>query len=110
MFLFRMVFWLSLVVLVMPIDKDKLDSTNTQSISTGDALSIAGNALSDLSGFCARNPDVCVQGHEAFIAFSAKAKYVSSIAFDYLNEQLQEDTGGRTNNALAIDAQTQKQS
>ncbi|MEP2943605.1 MAG: DUF5330 domain-containing protein [Hyphomicrobiales bacterium] len=99
MFLFRVVFWLSLVVLVMPIDKDKLDTTTTQSISTVDALSFAGGALSDLSGFCARNPDVCVQGHEAFIAFSAKAKYVSSIALDYINEQLQEDTGEKTNNA-----------
>lgn len=92
MFLFRVVFWLSLVVLVMPVDKDNIDSTTTQSISTGDALSFAGGALSDLSGFCVRNPDVCVQGHEAFIAFSAKAKYVSSIAFDYLNKQMQEDT------------------
>ena len=110
MFIFRVVFWLSLVVLILPVDKEKLDTTVSQSISTGDALSIAGGALSDLSGFCARNPDVCIQGQEAFVAFSVKAKYVSALAYSYINEQMNENSDKQTNSAQALEVKSQIQS
>lgn len=105
MFLIRTVFWLSLVVLLVPINKDKVDPTVTQTVTAVDAISLASGALSDLSGFCLRNPDVCVQGHEAFMAFSVKAKYVSGIAYSYINKQLADNTDTGADNTP-----TQKQS
>lgn len=109
MFLIRTAFWLSLMVLILPIDKEKIDPTVTESISAAGALNLASGALYDLSGFCVRNPDVCKQGQEAFHAFSIKAKYVSGVAYSYLNEHFSQTPDPQAPDTLSIDVPTQKQ-
>lgn len=110
MFFTRTVFWLSLVVLLVPVNKDTVETHASQNVTAGDAISLASGALSDLSDFCVRNPEVCVQGHEAFIAFSEKAKYVSAIAYSYINEQLADGNEVSADKTASLNGTTQKQS
>jgi len=90
MFVVRALFWLCLIVLLLPIDKDEIDPAVTQSISASSAFQLAAGAFSDLSEFCIRNPATCEQGAEAFAAFSIKAKYVSGVAYRYFNQTADE--------------------
>ncbi|MBA4784079.1 MAG: DUF5330 domain-containing protein [Rhizobiales bacterium] len=87
MFFIRTTFWLSIVVWLVPVGKDKLDATVTHSVSSSSAIELATGALSDLAGFCGRNPDVCEEGHAVFEAFAAKAKVVAGMALAYINDK-----------------------
>lgn len=100
MFLVRMAFWLGLAVLILPVDKDKIDPAATDSISASSAIELAAGTLSDLSGFCTRKPDVCAKGYDAFIAFGAKAKYVSGAAYAYFNGENSDETASANPNAV----------
>lgn len=92
MFFVRTVFWVSLIVLVLPIDKTKVDDTITQSVSTAGAIEIASGAISDLASFCGRNPEVCEKGREFANAFGVKAVYASGLLYKFLDEQFAEKT------------------
>lgn len=86
MFLLRSVFWASLIVLVLPVDKSAVDTTVTQSVSTGKAIELVSGAASDLAGFCERNEEMCKQGREFATAFGAKTVYASGLLYHFLNE------------------------
>ncbi|MBL4645810.1 MAG: DUF5330 domain-containing protein [Rhizobiales bacterium] len=73
MFLLRCIFWLSVVVMFLPVapgDKNKLPN-----ISAFEAFGAAATAVKDMSGFCERNPDTCDTGGKAAVALGYKAKY-----------------------------------
>ena len=58
-FLLRMAFWLGLVLLLLPISTSE---DGSRQIGAWQALSAAQSALSDLSGFCDRQPQACAVG------------------------------------------------
>lgn len=79
MFLFRTVFWLSLVVLVLPTDAQqqaKLYAT----VST---------AAHQAATFCDRNKDVCAKGAEYWAVFRTKLEFGARMAFDVASERMQ---------------------
>ncbi|MEP2300360.1 MAG: DUF5330 domain-containing protein [Hyphomicrobiales bacterium] len=90
MFLIRTVFWVSLIVLILPIDKSKTDATVTQVVSTAGAIEIASGAISDLASFCGRNPETCEKGRDFANAFGVKAVYASGLLYKFLDEQFAE--------------------
>ena len=92
MFFIRTVFWVSLMVLILPVDKTKTDATVTQSISTAGAIEIASGAISDLASFCGRNPEICEKGRDFANAFGVKAVYASGLFYKFLDEQFAEKT------------------
>lgn len=65
MFLIRSAFWLVILVLLLPTDKDQ----QNQIYGTAQA------AVSDVAGFCSRNPQTCATSQDAFAVLMQKAQY-----------------------------------
>jgi hypothetical protein len=82
MFLLRTAFWLSLVIVLLPADSGE----QAPRVTAFEALSAAQAAVSDLSQFCERNPDVCVTGGSAFEVFADKVRYGAKMISGYFND------------------------
>lgn len=78
MFILKTLFWLGVVILLLPTGKT--DGGNPEALSqapafsTGDAIGAAYSTVNDLSSFCSRNPQPCAVGAAAFALVEAKAK------------------------------------
>lgn len=70
-FLLRMAFWIGLVLLVLPISTAE---DGSRQIGAWQALSAAQSALSDLSGFCDRQPQACAVGGQMLLHIGDKAQ------------------------------------
>ncbi|ODA66867.1 hypothetical protein A7A08_02164 [Methyloligella halotolerans] len=81
MFLIRMAFWIIVVILLLPTDRAQQT----------DVLGTAQAAVKDISGFCTRNPDVCVKGGDYFEIFIAKAEFGVSMVMNFVNERTGDD-------------------
>jgi hypothetical protein len=72
MFLIRAAFWLTVVVFLIPADPEA--GREAPRVGAIEALSAVQATASDLSGFCARNPDVCATGSATFEILSEKVR------------------------------------
>ena len=90
MFLIRAIFWLSIVILLIPANPE----TNTPAprVSMIEAAVATRAAVSDLANFCERNPDVCVTGAAAFNVFSEKAQNGARLLFRYFDDARDDNT------------------
>ena len=71
-FLFRMGFWLTVVVLLLPSGGSH-PSPSTMVIA-GDAISAAMATLADARTFCERQPEACVIGSQTATAIGHRAQ------------------------------------
>lgn len=94
MFLLRAVFWLSIVVLLIP--GDPAGGREAPSVSAIDAILAARGAIADLSGMCTRQPEVCDHGGAALSAFGAKARYSATYLYDAFERQPAETSATAT--------------
>ncbi len=85
-FLIRAAFWLSIVVILLPTGSQQPKSTPT--LETGEAVSAASAAVSDMRQFCTRQPDACTVGSQAAVAFGYKAQAGAKMLYDFLTEAL----------------------
>jgi hypothetical protein len=83
MFLLRAAFWLSVVILFLPGDPQS--GTDAPRVTAIQALMAARATIADMSGFCDRNPDVCVTGSAALGAFTEKAENGARMIFRYFD-------------------------
>ena len=83
MFLFRAAFWLTIVVLLIPADPKS--GVEAPSVTVVQAFVAARSTIADLSGFCDRNPDVCVTGGAAFRIIGQKAENGVRMIYDYID-------------------------
>lgn len=74
MFLLRTIFWLVVLVLLLP--------TNAQQQSQ--VYGTAQAAVKDVSGFCERNPTVCATGKDAFDVFVHKARFGAEMLMSFV--------------------------
>ncbi len=77
MFLIRTAFWLGLLILLLPTDKQQQQE-------------IYGNAhatVKDLGSFCERNPGVCEASKKAAHTFSEKAQFGARMVMDFIQEK-----------------------
>jgi Family of unknown function (DUF5330) len=72
-FLLRLVFWLGLVLVLLPRDKTP-ESEKLPQISVSDAVQAATAAVSDMSQFCKRQPAACEVGGQAATVIGARAQ------------------------------------
>lgn len=86
-FLLRMGFWFSLVLLALPLGASQLGG---RQVGPLDALAAARDAVGDLAGLCERKPDVCETGRSAVQTIGARAREGSRIAFTLLDERFGE--------------------
>jgi len=72
-FLLRMVFWLGLVLVLLPRDKTP-ESEKLPQLNASEAVSAATAAVSDMSQFCKRQPQACEVGGQAATAIGHRAQ------------------------------------
>lgn len=84
MFLLRAVFWLSLVILLLPADEKSGEPAPR--VTALQALAAARDSIADMSQFCTRQPDVCDTGSAAFLVFADRLKAGAGILYGYFND------------------------
>jgi hypothetical protein len=72
-FLLRLVFWLGLVLVLLPRDKTP-ESEKLPQIGASEAVSAATAAVSDMSQFCKRQPAACEVGGQAAVVLGQRAQ------------------------------------
>jgi hypothetical protein len=77
MFLIRTIFWLIVLVLLLPTNEQQ----QSQVYGTAQA------AVKDVSGFCERNPTVCATGKDAFDVFVHKARFGAEMLMSFVKGQ-----------------------
>jgi hypothetical protein len=87
-FLLRMAFWLGVVCVLLP-GGTKTASPDAQ-IDATQAATLAGAAVSDMRGFCARQPDACVVGGKVAVALGHKAEAGARTMYDFITAKLSE--------------------
>jgi hypothetical protein len=55
-----------------------------------DAIAFLSTAVSDIKGFCTRNPDSCVTGTKAMQHFGEKAEYGAKILHAFISAKMEE--------------------
>ncbi|MEJ8571327.1 DUF5330 domain-containing protein [Microbaculum marinum] len=87
MFLIRTAFWLFLVVMLIPTGQSGQDGEPAETdLSPMEALSAAQHTVSDLAGFCDRNPATCETGTAVAKTFGQKAQAGAKMLYDYLSK------------------------
>jgi len=74
MFIVRMVFWLGLIVLVLPTDERQ----------QARLYAAASAAVERVTTFCDRNPKTCEAGSDLWASFLKKAEFGARMAFDLI--------------------------
>jgi hypothetical protein len=84
-FLFKLAFWLSIVVILLPTAPSQQDQSSQ--VTTSEAMSAANSALADMRQFCARQPDACTIGSQALNQFGQKAQAAAKMLYEFLNDR-----------------------
>ena len=72
-FLLRTVFWLTVVILLLPSDPDA--GPEAPQVSLVQAVDAIRAMITDLSQFCVRNPELCQTGEAVIQVAADKARY-----------------------------------
>jgi hypothetical protein len=86
----RMVFWLGLIIALLPIAPSRQE-TSASKVGAVDSLTAASAAVSDIRQFCVRQPDACAAGSEAIAHFVQKAETGAKLVYQFLNERRVKD-------------------
>jgi Family of unknown function (DUF5330) len=86
-FLLRMAFWLGVVCVLLPGSGSKSIATADQ-VNTAEAVSAAGAAVSDMRGFCDRQPDACVVGTKVAVAIGHKAEAGARTLYQFISARI----------------------
>lgn len=86
-FLLRSAFWLSLLVMLIPVDDEiaAARAPSANAVAPFDAIYAAQETISDVGGFCERSPTACMIGAEVLDLLALKARSGIKMAFDYLD-------------------------
>jgi hypothetical protein len=91
-FLLRVAFWLSIVLVLLP-SGDYQPKNSAPTIGAADAIGAATAAVSDMTGFCQRQPEACDVGGQAAIAIGQRAQAGARFLFDVIHDRM---TTGQT--------------
>jgi len=85
-FLLRVAFWLTIVLALLPSGSSQ-PGVQTKVAAT-DAMVAAGAAVSDMSGFCDRQPEACVVGAQTAIAIGQRAQAGARMVYEFINQRV----------------------
>ena len=106
-FLLRMVFWLGLVLVLLPREKTP-ESDKLPQIGASEAVSAATAAVSDMGQFCKRQPAACEVGGQAATVIGQRAqdgaRQLYKIIADKKSPDHTNSIGGMDAEATATDA------
>ena len=83
-FLLRMAFWLGVVCVLLP-SSTKSTSPDAQ-INATEAVTLASAAVSDVRGFCERQPDACVTGGKVATALGHKTEAGARTLYEFITK------------------------
>src|SRR4249920_148433 len=83
-FLLRMAFWLCVVCVLLP-SGSKTTSPEAK-IDASEAVTLASAAVSDVRGFCERQPDACVTGGKVAVAIGHKAEAGARTLYEFITK------------------------
>jgi hypothetical protein len=92
-FLLRMAFWLGVVCVLISVGKST--SPDAQ-IDAAQAVTLASAAVSDVRGFCERQPDACETGGKVAVALGHKAEAGARTLYDFISTKLREKATEKT--------------
>jgi hypothetical protein len=98
-FLLRMAFWLTVVCVMLPSGGSTSNAPEAQ-VDAMQAASLAGAAVSDVRGFCDRQPDACVVGGKVAVAIGHKAEAGARMIYDFVTARLNEKPSEKANAKL----------
>lgn len=87
-FLLRMAFWLTVVCVLLP--SGTKSTSPDANVDAKQAVSLASAAVSDVRGFCDRQPDACVVGGKVAIALGHKAEAGARTIYEFVTTKLSE--------------------
>ncbi|WKA30903.1 DUF5330 domain-containing protein [Bradyrhizobium roseum] len=91
-FLFRMAFWLGLVLVLLPRDPTP-ESEKAPQIGASEAISAASAAASDMGQFCKRQPAACEVGGQAATAIGQRAQDGARKIYKIITDKKPEQPG-----------------
>jgi hypothetical protein len=86
-FLLRMAFWLGLVLILLPTGASQ-QTPAANDVGAADAISAASATVSDLRGFCTRQPDACSFGSHFAVAMGYKAQAGAKMLYEFLTQAM----------------------
>jgi uncharacterized protein DUF5330 len=86
-FLLRMTFWLGLVCVLLPGSSGDAPAAK---IDAANAVTAAGAAVSDMRGFCERQPQACEVGGQVAVAIGHKAEAGARTLYEFVSTKLNE--------------------
>jgi hypothetical protein len=92
LFLLRVAFWLTVVLALLPYGSSRPITTGPQ-VGAVDAVVAASAAVSDVSGFCNRQPGACAVGANAAAAIGQRAQAGAKMVYEFINDRV---AGGET--------------
>ncbi|MBO6893634.1 MAG: DUF5330 domain-containing protein [Roseibium sp.] len=105
LFLLRTAFWLTLVLALIPLGSD-YESKPEEQVNPVSAFIAAQATVSDIGGFCQRNPQACETGGDAITAIGHRAANGARIVYEYFGAQVQ-DTSQRPGQLADAPASTE---
>jgi hypothetical protein len=87
-FLIKSAFWLSLVLLVIPLGGN---SDGEPSIGPVETFFAARAVVGDMANLCERRPDACEVGRAAMHTISVRARESARLAYTALDEHIAEE-------------------
>lgn len=85
-FLLRTAFWLTIVLALIPLGTPQAEDTSNQpGVDPVSAFMAAQETVSDIGGFCSRNPKACETGGQAIAAIGSQAAEGAGIVLGYLD-------------------------
>ena len=88
-FLLRMVFWLGVVCVLLPNGGTK-PATPEARINATQAVTLASAAVTDMRGFCSRQPDACKVGGKVAVAIGHKAEAGARTLYELVTATIKE--------------------
>jgi hypothetical protein len=102
-FLLRLVFWVGLVLVLLPRDKTP-DSDKMPQIGASEAVSAATAAVSDMSQFCKRQPAACEVGGQAATVIGQRAQAGARKLYQIITDKRSPDHTGSIGGLESTDA------
>ena len=83
-FLLRVAFWLTIVLALLP--SGGAQQSAQAKVGPTEAVVAASAAVSDMSGFCDRQPGACVVGAQAAVAIGQRAQAGAKMVYEFIND------------------------
>ena len=102
-FLLRVAIWLTIVLALLPTGSSQPQAQATK-IDATDAVVAAGAAVSDMGGFCDRQPEACVVGAQTAAAIGQRAQAGAMMVYDFIHERMSRGETGSVSEPKAVPA------